>query len=141
MIIEVTKTITLGSHTMRLSSIAIDVEYFVGKKSQFFKKKNHILRGKIIHIKLIYINYVKFKLNSNIFINVVAFMIGIIPIKRRNQPDAFLKSIHTNHWTIPPFSQCTRMEKIKTILNTSFPASKAFLNGLKKWGMEGGIKC
>lgn len=41
MIIEVTKTITLGSHTMRLSSMAIDVEYFVGKKSQFLKKKSY----------------------------------------------------------------------------------------------------
>lgn len=115
------------SHTS-INFMVIDVEYFVCKKKIAIlkKKKKTYLMGEN-YVPLI---YVQFKLNSNIFINVVAFMIGTIPIKRRTQPNVFLKSIHMNHWTNPPFSQCTRTEKryIKMMLNTSFPASKTFLN-------------
>lgn len=115
------------SHTS-INFMVIDVEYFVcKKKSQFLRRKKKTYLMGENYVPLI---YVQFKLNSNIFINVVAFMIGIIPIKRRTQPNVFLKIIHMNHWTNPPFSQCTRTEKryIKMMLNTSFPASKAFLN-------------
>lgn len=120
------------SHTS-INFMVIDLEYFARKKKIAILKKKKIIfkRGKLSTRTLI---YVQFKLNSNIFINVVAFMIGIIPIKRRTQPNVFLKSIHMNHWTNPPFSQCTRTEKryIKMMLNTSFPASKTFLNDQKK---------
>lgn len=110
-----------------INFMVIDLEYFARKKNRnFYEEKKTYLMGEN-YVPLI---YVQFKLNSNIFINVVAFMIGTIPIKRRTQPNVFLKSIHMNHWTNPPFSQCTRTEKryIKMMLNTSFPASKTFLN-------------
>lgn len=105
---------------------------YVKKKIVIFKKKKIIFkRGKLFICILI---YVQFKLNLNIFINVVVFMIGIILIKWRIQLNVFLKSIYMNYWIILFFFQCICMEKryIKMMLNMLFFVSKVFFNGLKK---------
>lgn len=89
----------------------------------------------------VFLIYVQFKLNLNIFINVVVFMIGIILIKWRIQLNVFLKSIYMNYWINLFFFQCICMEKryIKMMLNMLFFVSKIFFNGLKKiyWGWKG----
>lgn len=109
---------------------------YVKKIVIFMKKKKIYLMGE----NYVFLIYVQFKLNLNIFINVVVFMIGIILIKWRIQLNVFLKSIYMNYWINLFFFQCICMEKryIKMMLNMLFFVSKVFFSDLKKiWGMEG----